>query len=228
MERRTRIWLGLGTALLVGGTGVERVALARETPDRSIPPPSSRRCARRPTAAHPRRAGRGRRRRRPGRGRRPGPRDHHRVPPLEQRHQRVRLRCGEPRSAAYVDLVADDLRRRAGRGRALCGRRSPPSRRRRRRRRSRPRARRGSRRAPPTSGPRPSCSTPARSMVPAARCRASTLAGRSRRRSTASSPSGAVAQLPRHRAAQQRSSRRSRSPPASTSSSICSGAPTAR
>ena len=32
MERRTRIWIGLGTALLVGGTGVERVALARETP----------------------------------------------------------------------------------------------------------------------------------------------------------------------------------------------------
>lgn len=33
MERRTRIWIGLGTALLVGGTGVERVALARETPN---------------------------------------------------------------------------------------------------------------------------------------------------------------------------------------------------
>lgn len=32
MERRTRIWIGLGTALLVGSSGVERVALARETP----------------------------------------------------------------------------------------------------------------------------------------------------------------------------------------------------
>src|SRR5690606_12683747 len=32
LERRTRIWIGLGTALLVSGTGVERVALARETP----------------------------------------------------------------------------------------------------------------------------------------------------------------------------------------------------
>lgn len=31
MERRTRIWIGLGTALLVGSAGVERVALARET-----------------------------------------------------------------------------------------------------------------------------------------------------------------------------------------------------
>jgi putative iron-regulated protein len=30
VERRTRIWIGLGTALLVGGTGVERLALARE------------------------------------------------------------------------------------------------------------------------------------------------------------------------------------------------------
>lgn len=40
MERRTRIWIGLGTALLVGSTGVERVAaLTRET---SVLDPSSR------------------------------------------------------------------------------------------------------------------------------------------------------------------------------------------
>jgi putative iron-regulated protein len=32
VERRTKIWIGLGTALLVGSTGVERVVLARETP----------------------------------------------------------------------------------------------------------------------------------------------------------------------------------------------------
>lgn len=32
LERRTRIWIGLGTALLVGATGVERVAIGRETP----------------------------------------------------------------------------------------------------------------------------------------------------------------------------------------------------
>lgn len=32
VERRTRIWIGLGTALLVGSAGIERVALARETP----------------------------------------------------------------------------------------------------------------------------------------------------------------------------------------------------
>lgn len=32
MERRTRIWVGLGAAVLVGSTGVEGVALARETP----------------------------------------------------------------------------------------------------------------------------------------------------------------------------------------------------
>ena len=32
MERRTRIWLGLGTALLVGSTGAGTVAVARETP----------------------------------------------------------------------------------------------------------------------------------------------------------------------------------------------------
>lgn len=31
MERRTRIWIGLGTALLVGSAGAERLALARET-----------------------------------------------------------------------------------------------------------------------------------------------------------------------------------------------------
>ena len=32
MQRQTRIWLGLGTALLVGSTGVERVTVAREHP----------------------------------------------------------------------------------------------------------------------------------------------------------------------------------------------------
>lgn len=32
MERRTRIWIGLGTALLVGGTGTNGVALARSNP----------------------------------------------------------------------------------------------------------------------------------------------------------------------------------------------------
>ncbi len=32
MERRTRIWIGLGTALLVGSTGAGNVAVARETP----------------------------------------------------------------------------------------------------------------------------------------------------------------------------------------------------
>jgi len=32
VQRRTRIWVGLGTALLVGSTGVERVAFARESP----------------------------------------------------------------------------------------------------------------------------------------------------------------------------------------------------
>lgn len=32
MERRTRIWIGLGTALLVGGTGTNGVALARQNP----------------------------------------------------------------------------------------------------------------------------------------------------------------------------------------------------
>lgn len=31
MERKTRIWIGLGTALLVGSTSVERIALARES-----------------------------------------------------------------------------------------------------------------------------------------------------------------------------------------------------
>ena len=33
MERRTRIWVGLGTSLLVGGTGVSVAVAARETPD---------------------------------------------------------------------------------------------------------------------------------------------------------------------------------------------------
>lgn len=33
MERRTRIWVGLGTSLLVGGTGVSVPVAARETPD---------------------------------------------------------------------------------------------------------------------------------------------------------------------------------------------------
>lgn len=36
MERRTRIWLGLGTSLLVGGTGISAPATARETPDASV------------------------------------------------------------------------------------------------------------------------------------------------------------------------------------------------
>jgi putative iron-regulated protein len=32
MQRRTRVWIGLGTAMLVGQTGLERVALAKQTP----------------------------------------------------------------------------------------------------------------------------------------------------------------------------------------------------
>ena len=32
MERRTRIWIGLGTALLVGSTGAGNAVIARETP----------------------------------------------------------------------------------------------------------------------------------------------------------------------------------------------------
>jgi putative iron-regulated protein len=39
MERRTRIWIGLGTALLVGGTGVERAAaIARESTTYEVSP----------------------------------------------------------------------------------------------------------------------------------------------------------------------------------------------
>ena len=43
MERRTRIWLGLGTALLVGttGTAMERPPLARETAGAEIVPPTA-------------------------------------------------------------------------------------------------------------------------------------------------------------------------------------------
>jgi putative iron-regulated protein len=38
VERRTRIWIGLGTALLVGGTGVERAAVARENSTYEVAP----------------------------------------------------------------------------------------------------------------------------------------------------------------------------------------------
>jgi putative iron-regulated protein len=38
VERRTRIWIGLGTALLVGGTGTSGVAIARENPGFELAP----------------------------------------------------------------------------------------------------------------------------------------------------------------------------------------------
>jgi putative iron-regulated protein len=38
VERRTRIWIGLGTALLVGGTGVDRTVIAREATTYEVAP----------------------------------------------------------------------------------------------------------------------------------------------------------------------------------------------
>ena len=229
MERRTRIWIGLGTAVLVGSAGVERVAFARETPMRRCRrgEHARRRSHRRVPRIH-HRPGRSRRRGRPQRRRRAGARHHHRVPALQQRSQAPSPTTPQPRSppmsswsrAAYA--AAQCRGRRAAEAIAALGE-SP----------LRPKtlagcARRLARRAWRLSQDRsvPVLRRSGRwSRRPAAASQR--LAGRSRDRSTDSRRHGAVAQLPRHRAAQQRSRRRSRSPPASTSSNICSGAPTA-
>ncbi len=41
MERRTRIWMGLGTALLVGGAGANSPAIARQNPAPRIRSPAA-------------------------------------------------------------------------------------------------------------------------------------------------------------------------------------------
>ena len=204
MERRTRIWIGLGTALLVGGTGVERVALARETP----------------STATPRRSRPARRSRPPARRASSSPRP---TPPARAVPAKAAARCSarSPSSAsrapirapspttpsaqvaAYADLVHDTYAAAQAAAAALQDAVGALRRVARRPRRSRRRATPGSRRAAaylrteaflfyagPVDGPG--------GPLPAAQ----RLAGRSRRHRRPDRRPVAVAELPRPRAAQ--------------------------
>ena len=131
VERRTRIWIGLGTAVLVGGTDASTAPRWRDGP--------ARRRRRPPRRAPARAAGHGRaerlfaaqadasRRGRPRRGRRPGPRHDHRVPP-----RRAPIRPPSPttprrRWPAYADLVHDAYVAAQARRARAAGRRSTRS-----------------------------------------------------------------------------------------------------